>query len=428
VIAGEREAGTLCALCGGDVAAGDAASICRTCGAVHHGPCWDKNQGCGAYECSLNSRLHTSGAAPAITITRDELSSAVPLPTRPASAFSTSAAAESGTRRERWNRAAVVAFIVSLVGIPFFGIVTGLIAVIIACVALAGHSTNHKGLAFGVLAIVIGIGEVILWAAGLAYFASETHTAVSLAELSIDPESLEQLPDRIARAMRANVVIESAAGLGRSAMGSGVVMRVRDGVAHIVTNRHTVDMSYAGSSRVDLPDLSTLRDIHVITVDQEAVPAKVEWIAPHGVDLAIISAPVPDEGVQEAHWDNNIKPHIGDAVFAVGNPHGLGWTHSAGDISQIRRQQQGDYSFRLLQTTAAINPGNSGGGLYDSEGRLIGINTMTSDKRFAEGLGFSIALPTLFDLVPERLDLPQRNVSTESSEIVLDEGESGAKD
>ena len=59
------------------------------------------------------------------------------------------------------------------------------------------------------------------------------------------------------------------------------------------------------------------------------------------------------------------SPHVGDEVFAIGNPHGLGWTHSAGDISQIRRQKHGDYDFRVLQTTAAINPGNSGGGLYD---------------------------------------------------------------
>jgi len=139
------------------------------------------------------------------------------------------------------------------------------------------------------------------------------------------------------------------------------------------------------------------------------VLAKVEWIAPYGVDLAIISAPVLAEEVQEAHWDRDATPHIGDEVFAIGNPHGLGWTHSAGDISQVRRQKHGDYNLRLLQTTAAINPGNSGGGLYDSEGRLIGINTMTSDKRFAEGLGFSISLPTLLELAPERLDLPVKN-------------------
>jgi serine protease Do len=127
------------------------------------------------------------------------------------------------------------------------------------------------------------------------------------------------------------------------------------------------------------------------------------------VDLAIISAPILSDQVKEAHWDHSTSPHIGDEVFAVGNPHGLGWTHSAGDISQIRRQSHGNYSFRILQTTAAINPGNSGGGLYDSEGRLIGINTMTGDKRFAEGLGFSISIPTLLDLAPGRLGLPRKN-------------------
>jgi serine protease Do len=131
------------------------------------------------------------------------------------------------------------------------------------------------------------------------------------------------------------------------------------------------------------------------------------------VDLAIISAPVLQNDVQEAHWDGDASPHVGDEVFAVGNPHGLGWTHSAGDISQIRRQKQGGYDFRILQTTAAINPGNSGGGLYDAQGRLIGINTMTGDKRFAEGLGFSISLPTLLDLVPERLELPRKNPKKE---------------
>ena len=103
-------------------------------------------------------------------------------------------------------------------------------------------------------------------------------------------------------------------------------------------------------------------------------------------------------------------------MFAVGNPYGLNWTHTAGDISQVRRQRHGDYDFRLLQTTAAINPGNSGGGLYDSEGRLIGINTMTSDKRFAEGLGFSISLPTLLDLAPEKMDLPKRNPKAEKNQ------------
>jgi S1-C subfamily serine protease len=412
-MAGEREAGTLCVLCGNQIALGDSTSICRTCGAVHHGPCWDTNKGCGAYDCSLSTRLHVTGESPAITVTRDELSAATPLPGRPAN-FAQDTQGGNTPSPRRWNRAAVAAFIVALLGIPLFGLVTGLVAIVIACIALAGHSHYRRGMALAVAAIVIGLFDVVGWAIALSSYFGAGHAAVAMDELTLDPESLDELPARIARAMRANVVVQSAAGFGRSAMGSGVVLQVRDGMAHIVTNRHTVDLNYTGAVKPAPDNLDQLRNIQVVTVGQRPVPAKVEWIAPHGVDLAILSAPVLEDDVQEAYWDRAATPHIGDEVFAIGNPHGFGWTHSAGDISQIRRQKHGDYDFRLLQTTAAINPGNSGGGLYDAEGRLIGINTMTSDKRFAEGLGFSIALPTLLELAPDRLDLPEKNLGMPS--------------
>lgn len=106
-----------------------------------------------------------------------------------------------------------------------------------------------------------------------------------------------------------------------------------------------------------------------------------------------------------AIWHATSPVKIGDTVFAVGNPHGLGWTHTGGDVSQIRRRASGDTEYRVIQTSAAINPGNSGGGLYDKEGRLIGINTWTQDKRFAEGLGFAIAFETLLNMVPNRFRL-----------------------
>jgi serine protease Do len=263
-------------------------------------------------------------------------------------------------------------------------------------------------MALAVTAIVLGLFEVVGWAAGLFYFLGTPHSMVALNQLTIDPESLEALPDRIARAMRANVIVETGVGLSQG-LGSGVILKFSDGIAHIVTNRHVVDPAYAESTQTVPKDLSSFRNITVTTVGEESIPAKVEWLAPHGVDLAIISAPLISNKANEAYWDQKAAPHVGDSVFAVGNPHGLGWTHSAGDISQIRRQKHGDYTIRIIQTTAAINPGNSGGGLYDSDGRLIGINTMTGDKRVAEGLGFSIALQTLMDLASEALHLPPKN-------------------
>lgn len=411
--AGERESGTLCACCHRAIVAGDPTAICRSCGAVHHATCWEANRGCGAYECAQSAAVPTAPES-IMKITNQDLAAAEPLPTRaPAATDGADPSSAPAAHRPRWNRTAVAAFVVALLGIPLFGLITGLIAVVVACVALVSHSHGRRGLTLAVLAIVIGLADVVGWAVGLSTFFGMPHSMVALDELTLDPESLKELPAKISRAMRANVVIESAAGLGRSALGSGVVLKIDGGVAHIITNRHTVDMNYAGSERAPIPDLSSLRNIQVITVGQSSVPARVEWIAPHGVDLAIISAPVNSGEVEAAHWNADVSPHVGDSVFAVGNPHGLGWTHSAGDISQIRRRTHNDYSFRILQTTAAINPGNSGGGLYDAEGRLIGINTLTGDKRFAEGLGFSIALPTLMDLLPERFDLPRQNPPAE---------------
>jgi S1-C subfamily serine protease len=359
--------------------------------------------------------------APTITVTRDELATVVP---HSAGLGDPRTTGDSRTAARRgWNRTACVAFVVALLGTPLFGLVSGgvalvagcvgmifgLLAIVVGCIALVGHRHGRRGMALGVIAIVLGLFDIVGWSIGLSMSLNPSHSAIALNDLAIDAESLNDLPERIARAMRANVVIEKVAGLGGRATGSGVIMQIRDGTAQIVTNRHTVDLSYTGAIRPTPSDLDSLGEIRVITVDQVPVQAKVEWIAPYGVDLAIVSAPVLANEVREAHWDDEATPHIGDRVFAIGNPYGLNWSHTAGDISQVRRQQHGDYRFRLLQTTAAINPGNSGGGLYDAEGRLIGINTMTSDKRFAEGLGFSISLPTLLELAPERLALPKRN-------------------
>ena len=94
---------------------------------------------------------------------------------------------------------------------------------------------------------------------------------------------------------------------------------------------------------------------------------------------------------------------VGETVFAIGNPHDLGWTHTQGVISQFRTRTYDSRRIRVIQTQAAINPGNSGGGLYDTEGYCLGINTWTADKSISEGIGFAIALDTLSDLAPPPL-------------------------
>ena len=89
---------------------------------------------------------------------------------------------------------------------------------------------------------------------------------------------------------------------------------------------------------------------------------------------------------------NKIK--VGDWAIAVGNPFGLENTVTLGIISNLNRNvtQLGIYDkkLELIQTDAAINPGNSGGPLLNSEGEVIGINTLI---RSGPGAGLSFAIP-----------------------------------
>ena len=91
---------------------------------------------------------------------------------------------------------------------------------------------------------------------------------------------------------------------------------------------------------------------------------------------------------------DSTKIEVGDWAIAVGNPFGLENTVTLGIISNLNRNvsQLGIYDkkFELIQTDAAINPGNSGGPLLNSEGEVIGINTLI---RSGPGAGLSFAIP-----------------------------------
>lgn len=310
-------------------------------------------------------------------------------------------------QRLRWNKLAIAAFVVAIIGIPGFGLVTGPIAILIGAISLAGKwSLRRRGVAFAVAAILLGIGDFIGWSVYLYSTVGPQKLQIAMDDFEPDPEALEELPPHINRAMKANVLIQTGEGLFDSGIGSGVVLQIRNAVALIVTNRHVVDSKFASGSTNSPDDLPSVAGLLVKMVGQPAVAGQLVWLAPDGIDLALVQVPAGSVQPLSAWWKRDASIHVGDRVFAVGNPHGLGWTHTGGEISQFRRQQKGGRRVRVIQTSAAINPGNSGGGLYTGEGNLIGINTWTNDKRFAEGLGFAISLETLLDLAPEHFELP----------------------
>ena len=110
-------------------------------------------------------------------------------------------------------------------------------------------------------------------------------------------------------------------------------------------------------------------------------------------DLAIVKldgkGPWP-----KAKLGDSTKIKVGDWAIAVGNPYGLENTVTLGIISNLKRNvtQLGIYDkkFELIQTDAAINPGNSGGPLLNSNGEVIGINTLI---RSGPGAGLSFVIP-----------------------------------
>ena len=96
----------------------------------------------------------------------------------------------------------------------------------------------------------------------------------------------------------------------------------------------------------------------------------------------------------KAKLGDSTKIKVGDWAIAVGNPFGLENTVTLGIISNLKRNvsQLGIYDkkLELIQTDAAINPGNSGGPLLNSNGEVIGINTLI---RSGPGAGLSFAIP-----------------------------------
>ncbi|MFD1861682.1 S1C family serine protease [Planococcus chinensis] len=177
--------------------------------------------------------------------------------------------------------------------------------------------------------------------------------------------------------------------------GSGVVYKKDGDWAYIVTNNHVVEG--AESVRVTLAD-GTEIDAEVLGTDV--------W-----TDLAVLKVASDEIGTVVEFGDSS-KLQPGEPAIAIGNPLGLQFSGSVtvGVISGTERlvpidvNQDGreDWQAEVLQTDAAINPGNSGGALINSQGQLIGINSMKIAQDAVEGIGLAIpinvAIPIIEDL------------------------------
>ncbi len=109
-------------------------------------------------------------------------------------------------------------------------------------------------------------------------------------------------------------------------------------------------------------------------------------------DLALLKvASVPKSASVAVHGNSDLLK-IGQPVFSIGTPLGLGHTLTAGVVSSIRTgKPQGLKPGNVIQTDAALNQGNSGGPLFNDKGEVVGIASyIATTSGGSQGLGFAV--------------------------------------
>lgn len=139
-----------------------------------------------------------------------------------------------------------------------------------------------------------------------------------------------------------------------------------------------------------------------VTIDENTYKGSVVW-SDSDLDLSIVK--VYANNLKYVTFGDSKNLRVGEQVFAIGNPIGYEFrrTVTSGIISALNRtikideNEQTSYISNLIQTDATINPGNSGGPLVNSQGKVIGVNTVKITS--ADGIGFAIPINVIKPVV-----------------------------
>jgi S1-C subfamily serine protease len=168
--------------------------------------------------------------------------------------------------------------------------------------------------------------------------------------------------------------------------GSGFIW---DEQGHIVTNYHVIEEGNIFS--VTLPNKEQ-RQARIVGKE----PSK-------DIAVLLIQGDLKSLSPLKAGSSNNLE--VGQKVIAIGNPFGFDYTVTKGIVSALGRRilGAGGVTIRdMIQTDASINPGNSGGPLLNSNGELIGMNTLiVSPSGASSGVGFAVPVDTINKIVPQ---------------------------
>ena len=160
---------------------------------------------------------------------------------------------------------------------------------------------------------------------------------------------------------------------GRSAsLGSGFII---DPSGIVVTNNHVIDNA---------------DDIKVTLNDGREFEA-VLHARDRETDIAVIRLDAGGVRLPFVSFGDSDQVRVGEDVFAIGNPFGLGNTVTKGIVSARNRDIDAGSFDDFIQTDAAINRGNSGGPLFSMNGKVVGVNTaIYSQTGGSVGVGFAV--------------------------------------
>ena len=185
-----------------------------------------------------------------------------------------------------------------------------------------------------------------------------------------------------------------------TATGSGIIIS-EDG--YIVTNNHVVDSS-SSNSYYELSKATSIKiKLNSDTYGDDATYDATVVGQDSQTDLAVLK--IEKTGLTAAEFADSDQAVVGEFVMAVGSPLGLDTTVTQGIISAVNREVESDGTkYTCIQTDAAINSGNSGGALINSDGKVIGINTLKLSGTGVEGIGFAIPINSATDVISQLKD------------------------
>lgn len=160
--------------------------------------------------------------------------------------------------------------------------------------------------------------------------------------------------------------------------GSGAIVHP-DGF--IITNRHVVMLN----------NNVIAKDAYVILADRREFKARVLGVDDN-TDIALLK--VEERNLPFVRFCDSDKVRVGDVVFAIGNPLGVGLSVTSGIVSALGRSPGINSVEDFIQTDAAINPGNSGGPLIDFEGRIVGMNSAIRTQGQGGNIGIGYSIPS----------------------------------